>query len=128
MHRSLLTTLMIDCLDEHFDESLAFWAGALGLAPARRPATGQRYVTLGRLPAPLMVRMQRVAKNPGFHLDIETDDQRAECRRIETLGANAKYRVRRWRVMEDPSGNAFCLVRPEDDNFEKHANHWRTPE
>lgn len=127
MHRSLLTTLMIDCLDEHFEESLAFWSGALGLPPARRPADSQRYITLGRLPAPPMVRLQRVEKNPGIHLDIETDDLRAERMRLLSLGANAKYRVRRWWVMQDPSGTAFCLVRPDDENFENHANTWRKP-
>lgn len=125
MHRSLLTTLMIDCLDESFDESLAFWSEALGLPPARRPAKGQRYVTLGRLPIPLKVCLQRVQDDPGFHLDIETDDMRAERERLTAFGAATKYRIHRWWVMEDPSGNAFCLVRPVDGAFERRARKWK---
>ncbi|MDT8322423.1 MAG: VOC family protein [Xanthomonadales bacterium] len=121
-HRSLLTTLMIDCLDEHFDQSYEFWSGALGLA-GRRPRAGQKYATLGRLEIPLVVRMQRVHRDPGYHLDISTNDMRAERERMLANGARAKYRIKRWWVMEDPSGNAFCLIRPEE-GFDQYAKEW----
>lgn len=124
MHHSLLTTLMIDCLDSHFEESLRFWSGALGLKPEGNPAPEQRYVTLGRLPVPLTVCLQKVESNPGYHLDIETDDQRAERERMQTLGGKSKYHIRRWWVMQDPSGSAFCLVRPDDPAFVGKANQW----
>ena len=123
-HHSRVSTLMIDCLDADFDASLAFWSAALGLAPARRPQAGQRYVTLGQIPGPLFVRLQRVERDPGYHLDVETDDQRAERHRLEAAGARAKYRIKRWWVMEDPSGNAFCLIRPESGDFPRNALAW----
>lgn len=123
-HHSRVSTLMIDCLDERFDESLAFWSAALGLNPARRPAAGQRYVTLGAIDGPLFVRLQRVERDPGFHLDVETDNLRAERARLEAAGGNTKYRVRRWWVMEDPSGNPFCIIRPESQDFPDNANEW----
>ena len=116
---------MIDCLDEHFDEALAFWSEALGASPARRVKEGQRYVTLGQIEGPLFVRVQRVEKDPGVHLDIETDGMRAEVARLKNAGARAKYRVKRWWVLEDPSGNAFCVIRPESDAFPDNANEWR---
>jgi len=125
-HHSRLSTLMIDVLDENFDEALAFWSAALGLDPARRPAGDQRYVTLGEIEGPLFVRLQRVEKNPGYHLDIETDDMRTERSRMEAAGAHPKYRVKRWWVMEDPSGNPFCLIRPESGEFPDNANEWNT--
>ncbi|HEX6928997.1 MAG TPA: VOC family protein, partial [Gammaproteobacteria bacterium] len=81
--------------------------------------------TLGEIEGPLFIRLQRVEKNPGYHLDIETDDQRAERRRLEAAGGNAKYRVKRWWVLEDPSGNAFCLIRPESEDFPRNANRWK---
>lgn len=118
-HRSLLSTLMIDCLDEHFDASFEFWSQALGLK-RRRPSANQKYVTLGQLDMPMMVRLQRVQRDPGYHLDISTDDMRAERERMLAIGARAKYRIRRWWVMEDPSGNAFCLIRPEE-GFDEYA-------
>lgn len=123
-HHSRLSTLMIDCLDEHFDEALIFWAAALGLPPARRPRAGQRYVTLGEIPGPLFVRLQRVESDPGYHLDVETDDLPAERRRMEAAGAQTKYRIKRWWVLEDSSGNAFCLIRPESEKFPRNANRW----
>ncbi len=123
-HHSRVSTLMIDCLDAEFESSLAFWSAALGLAQPRRPQANQRYVTLGQIEGPLFVRAQRVARDPGYHLDIETDDQRAERRRLEAAGGRAKYRVKRWWVMEDPSGTPFCLVRPESDDFPDNAAAW----
>lgn len=125
-HHSRVSTLMIDALDEHFDDALAFWSEALGLSPTRRPTEGQRYVTLGEIEGPLFIRLQRVEKNPGFHLDVETDDMRAERARMEAAGAHPKYKVKRWWVMEDPSGNPFCLIRPESGEFPGNANEWKT--
>lgn len=124
MHHSRLSTLMIDCLDDEFSDSIAFWSGALGLKSARRPAANQRYVTLGRIDGPLYVRLQRVSKDPGYHLDIESDDLPAEVQRLEGHGAARKYRIKRWWVMEDPSGNAFCVIRPESDKFPRGAKRW----
>lgn len=124
MHHSRLSTLMIDCLEDHFSDSLAFWSRALGLKPARRPAAGQRYVTLGDIRGPLTVRLQKVEKNPGFHLDIETDDVPAETRRLEAAGARRKYRIKRWWVLEDASGNPFCVIRPESKGFPDLARPW----
>lgn len=115
---------MIDCLDDAFDDALAFWSGTLGLVPGKRPAPGQRYVTLGEIPGPLFVRLQRVDSDPGFHVDIESGDVRAEVARLEVLGATRKYRIKRWWVMEDPSGNAFCVIRPESEGFPSGANRW----
>ena len=124
MHHSRLSTLMIDCLDRDFDESFAFWLEALGLPQRRRPNSNQRYVTLGKIEAPLFIRLQRVASSPGYHLDIESDDLAAEVARLERHGARNKRRVKRWWVAEDPSGNAFCVIRPESDGFPRSANRW----
>lgn len=124
MHHSRVSTLMIDCLEDEFDESVAFWSEALGLQPARRPAAGQRYLTLGELPGTVLVRLQRVSRDPGFHLDLETDSQAAETARLEAAGARRKYRIKRWWVMEDPSGTPFCVIGPESDDFPANARTW----
>lgn len=123
MHYSRISTIMIDCLDEHFDQALAFWSNALGLTP-RRPRAGQRYVTLGEIPGPVFIRLQRVATDPGFHLDVESDAVPAEVSRLEAAGARRKYRVKRWWVLEDPSGNPFCVIRPESGDFARGARRW----
>lgn len=125
VHHSRVSTLMIDCLDESFAESLAFWQQALGLTIARRPSEKQRYVTLGELKGPITVRLQKVSKDPGLHLDIESDSVSAEAMRMEACGARRKYKIRKWWVLEDPSGNAFCVIRPESAGFPKHAAKWK---
>jgi predicted enzyme related to lactoylglutathione lyase len=129
MHRSRLSTFMIDCLEESFDDSVAFWSEALGLPPARKPSANQRYLTLGTIAGPIHVRMQKVNSDPGYHLDIETDDVSGEVQRLENHGGTRKYRIKRWWVMEDPTGNAFCVVRPESEKFPSGAKRWsdRTP-
>ena len=45
--------------------------------------------------------------------------------RVSTLnGASRKYRIKRWWVMEDPSGNAVCVIRPESEKFPRGARRW----
>lgn len=110
-HRSRLCTLVIDAPAEHYAECVAFWAVALGAAPPRSPRPGQRYTTLKGASDELAVLVQRVEEPPGVHLDIETDSIAAEVARLEAAGARRKYKVKTWWVMEDPSGNAFCVIR-----------------
>lgn len=124
MHHSRVSTLMIDCLDDEFEASLRFWSAALGLSRPRRPAANQRYVTLGRIEGPLFVRVQRVDSDPGYHLDIESDDLAAEVKRLESHGAADRRRVKKWWVLQDPSGNAFCVIRPESGDFPGGAHGW----
>jgi hypothetical protein len=117
---------MIDCLDEEFEASLEFWSEALGFSMPRRPARNQNYVTLGKLEGPLFVRLQRVASHPGYHVDIESDDTAAEVARLEHHGARDKRRVKRWWVVRDPSGNPFCVIRPESADFPRNAHRWKS--
>lgn len=128
MHHSRVSTLMIDCFDDRFTESLDFWATALGLKPARRPTPDQRYVTLGEIQGPLIVRLQKVAKDPGFHLDIESDRVGDEVKRLEAAGARRKYRIKSWWVLEDASGNPFCVIRPESKSFPEFTRQWNDPD
>lgn len=115
---------MIDCLADRFDASIDFWTRALGFEKPRRPAANQRYLTLGQIEGPLFVRLQKVDTDPGYHLDIESDRIGAEADRLEAAGGRRKYRIKRWWVLEDPSGNAFCVIRPESENFPATAHHW----
>ena len=58
------------------------------------------------------------------HLDIEADDVEAEVRRLEALGAKRLKQIRTWWVMEAPTGQRFCVVRPQRANFAAEANRW----
>lgn len=124
MHRSRLTAIVIDCLPEHFEQSVYFWAAALGLKKPRRPSQGQRYVHLKRPDSDLDVLIQRVEKDPGMHLDIESDSVEREVARLVAAGARRKYKRKRWWVMQDPSGHAFCVVRNQGKGLLELQQPW----
>lgn len=111
MHRSRLSNLVIDCLDENFEDCIAFWARAFGAPTPRKMSGGQRYVTLKTRPGDPEVLLQKVERDPGVHLDFETDSIAKESARMETAGARRKYKVKSWWVMQDPSGISFCVIR-----------------
>ena len=76
MHRSRLTTIVIDCADDDFERGVSFWSQALGKQAIDQD--GPRYKSLrGRIGGEggPYVLLQRVSKpERAIHLDIETDD------------------------------------------------------
>ena len=58
-------------------------------------------------------------------IDIETDNIEAEVRRLEALGARRVGKVHTWCVMQAPTGQRFCLVRPQRAGFKEEANVWK---
>ncbi len=125
MHRSRLSTVVIDCPAEDFDRSARFWSEALGRPLVERD---ERYASLrGRVGGPggVYVGLQRVPpEERALHLDIEASDVEAEVARLERLGARVKTRIRRHVVMEAPSGHAFCVVPAARGDFEEGAREW----
>ena len=86
-------------------------AAALGLqAQAARVEGGAEYADLLGAPAGLNVEVQRVDHPSRVHLDIESDDIDAEADRLEKLGARRIGFVKRWWVMEAPTGHRFCIA------------------
>ncbi|HET8554498.1 MAG TPA: VOC family protein [Rhodanobacteraceae bacterium] len=124
MHRSRLSNLVIDCLEEHFEPCVAFWAKAFGAPMPRRLRAGQRYVTLKTRPGDPEVLLQMVERDPGIHLDFETDSVVKESARMEAAGARRKYKIKTWQVMQDPSGNAFCVIRKQHPELLERMPIW----
>ena len=58
----------------------------------------------------------------GFFLDIESDDLEAEVKRLEALGAKRVAFVKRWWVLEAPTGQRFCVVNPQRGTAMDGAN------
>jgi hypothetical protein len=69
--------------------------------------------------------VQQVEHPSRVHLDIESDDLEAEASRLESLGAKRIAKVKRWIVMEAPTGQRFCIVRPQSPDFASRANEWK---
>jgi predicted enzyme related to lactoylglutathione lyase len=126
MHKSRLAGFIIDCRTTDVDGAARFWSQALGMAAESLPGPeGDQYVKLVAPDERLHVEVQAVEHDSRVHLDIEADDIDAEVGRLERLGARRLDRVHTWVVMEAPTGQRFCVVRPQSKGFEQDANVWK---
>ena len=111
-HRSRLAGFIIDCQTGDIAAAATFWGAALGLAIGDRQVEGDaEYIGFQPDATGLDIEVQKVQHPSRVHLDIETDDLDAEAARLEALGAKKVGFVRRWWVMEAPTGQRFCIVR-----------------
>lgn len=126
MHRSRLAGLVIDCQTDDLKKEADFWAGALGVAvqPPKTEEGEENYLDLEEVEGQPYVILQKVEHPSRVHLDIESDDVEAEVKRLEALGAKRVAQVRDWWVLEAPSGQRFCVVKPQRSDFPKGANEW----
>jgi hypothetical protein len=123
MHHSRLAGFIIDCNTVDLDSAAEFWSAALGypLQPkAEQAADNYRQLLTGE--DSLHVEVQQVSHESRVHLDIESDDIEAEVARLEKLGAKRIAKVHTWVVMEAPTGQKFCVVRPQRPGIEKEGN------
>jgi len=127
MHKSRLAGFIIDCKTDDLDAAADFWSAALGIkrrAEDSPPKTN--YVHLEQSdPNDLHVEVQQVGHESRVHLDIESDDIEAEVARLEKLGAKRVKKIETWVVMEAPTGQRFCVVRPQRPDFAQAANVWK---
>ncbi len=123
MHHSRLCALLIDCRTSDVDEAARFWGEALG-RPVDLEHRGSRgnYRMLETPPDEPVVQIQRVDHESRVHIDIEADDIPAEVARLEKLGATVVGQVKRWVVMQAPTGQRFCVVPVQRPGFPKNAN------
>ncbi len=117
--------VVIDCADP--DRLATFWAGLLGVEKYKSLGEPVQYAGIAPLDwgAPYMsfqrVPDPKLAKNRS-HLDFHVNDFEAVSALAERLGASRQRDFDeygyRWRVMQDPEGNEFCLVhlRPQDSD------------
>jgi predicted enzyme related to lactoylglutathione lyase len=125
MHRSRLSTFVIDCKTDDLDAAAEFWSKALG-RPVTVPAEplDPSYRELATTASEPLVLVQRVDHDSRIHLDIEADDLEAEVTRLEALGARRVAFVKRWWVMEAPTGQRFCIVNPQRGPLTGNGNEW----
>jgi len=125
MHKSRLGTIVVDCRTDDLDSAAEFWSAALG-RPVQAPVDPES-ATYRELDGPddeIKILVQAVEHPSRVHIDIETDDIEAEVRRLEGLGARRVAQVKRWWVMEAPTGQRFCVVRPQRPDFLERAHSW----
>ena len=133
MHRTLLSTFMIDVPSAVVDEAVAFWSGALGATPTQTKMP-QYHILDNAAPPNRVVVQDSGTGEARIHFDIHTDDLEAEVARLEALGATVVDRQwvdhpGSWIILRDPAGMEFCVVwamnpiRPQEvrDDFERRA-------
>src|SRR2546423_15134175 len=108
-----LGSTVINCAD--IEVMTRFWTEALGLKPASNDPDDDFRVLRGeRVNMSLQVAETPVTARDQMHLDLYSDDYRAEVGRLSGLGASV---VRNsddddddvYVVMKDPEGNEFCV-------------------
>jgi predicted enzyme related to lactoylglutathione lyase len=125
MHRSRISAFVLDCKTDDLAAATEFWSKALGRAVASSDQDGDgKYAELKTDSDEPFLLLQRVDHPARIHLDIETDDLDAEVARLESLGAKRIEFVKRWWVMEAPTGHRFCVVRKQRAEFGPHTNEW----
>jgi predicted enzyme related to lactoylglutathione lyase len=123
MHRSRLSTFVIDCRTGNVEQAARFWSAALGRKTKPMP-DDPTYVELETRAEEPILLVQQVDHESRIHLDIEADDLEAEAKRLEALGARRVGFVKRWWVMEAPTGQRFCIVNPQRGPLQGRANEW----
>jgi len=113
MHRSRLSTFVLDCKVPDLERAADFWSRALGRRWTPEPDGDPNYRRLDSDGDEPLLLVQKVEHDSRIHLDIETDDLEGEARRLEALGAKRIAFIKRWIVMEAPTGQRFCVVNPQ---------------
>jgi Glyoxalase-like domain len=126
MHKSRLSNIIIDCRTDDIDAAAEFWASAIGRVAESGAESSEPYRLLEGPPGEMKMLVQAVQHESRVHLDIETNDVEAEAHRLERLGAKRIAKVKTWWIMEAPTGQRFCVVRPQRADFEENANVWRS--
>jgi predicted enzyme related to lactoylglutathione lyase len=123
MHRSRFAGFIIDCQTDDLEAAADFWSAALGYSRQGK-SEDNLYAGLNTPENEPYVEVQRVDHESRVHLDIEADDIEAEVKRLEALGARRIADVKNWVVMQAPTGQRFCVVRPSSSHFAATANEW----
>ncbi|WP_018971607.1 VOC family protein [Rudaea cellulosilytica] len=125
MHHSRISAYVLDCKTDDLKDAAEFWSKALGRPIETFDQDGDgKYAELKTDADEPFLLLQRVDHDARIHFDIETDDLDAEVARLEALGATRIAFVKRWWVMQAPTGHRFCVVRKQRAEFGPHLNHW----
>jgi Glyoxalase-like domain len=125
MHRSRMSTILIDAPTDEAEATAGFWSAALGVPVRRNPGEPQ-FLSLPDALPDLALAVQAVDDRPRYHVDIETDDVDAEAARLARLGA---VEINRWlecRILRAPGGHLLCVIprHSDDEVFDRHARTW----
>lgn len=125
LHRSRLSTLLIDVPVGEAQAASEFWSRALGVAAVSVPGEPQFTSLPGAVPG-LVTAVQSVDDSPRYHVDLETDDVDAETARLIELGAVEHSHWLDCRTLRVPGGQLICVipVHSDPEDFARAAHAW----
>lgn len=103
---------------DDLQRQMAFWTAALDYVPREDPDVDSVVLRPRQGAGPNLTLDQHhssVHLPPRIHLDLYTDDQSGEVRRLIALGATEVHWDKRspdadYVILTDPEGNRFCVV------------------
>ncbi|MDP9796126.1 hypothetical protein J2S43_004638 [Catenuloplanes nepalensis] len=128
MHRSRLSTWLIDTPRADAERAATFWSRALGVPATPSPDEPQFTSLRGALPDLSLAVQALDDGGPRYHLDIETDDLDAETARLIALGAEEIDRWLDCRILRAPGGHLLCVIplHSDPETFARLATVWDT--
>ena len=125
MHRSRVSTFLIDTHRDDVEAATAFWSKALGVRTSS-PEGEPQFISLHDAVPGYVTAIQSIDGESRYHLDIETDNVRAEVARLTALGA---VEVGDWQgchTLRAPGGHLLCVIPVHSDPqyFAEHATVW----
>ncbi|WP_405063638.1 glyoxalase/bleomycin resistance/dioxygenase family protein [Kribbella sp. NBC_01505] len=125
MHRSRVSTFLIDVRRSEVDAAATFWSKALGVQTSS-PEGEPQFISLHDAVPGYVTAIQSIEDESRYHLDIETDDVPAEVARLTGLGA---VEVSSWQgchTLRAPGGHLLCVIPVHSDLavFEQQATVW----
>ncbi|MEV6286941.1 VOC family protein [Kribbella sp. NPDC051770] len=122
MHKSRVSTLLIDVPADQAPRAAEFWSAALGVTTSSPPGEPQ-YISLHKAVPNLVTAVQVLEEGESrYHLDIETDDVAAETARLTELGAQQVGSWQGCNTMQVPGGQLLCVIPVHSDPEEFAAN------
>lgn len=122
MHKSRLSSIVVDCHTDHIEQAAGFWSQLLG-QPSHVEDDGHRATILAGDKGISLV-IEAVHDEARIHFDIETDNLAAEIRRVEQLGGRKISVVDHTVIMEAPTGHRFRLTGPRSHALPSSGNVW----
>lgn len=114
-HHARVDQLTIDVAPGRWTAELGYWRRLTGWEVT--VGSGEQFARLHTPPAfPVRILLQRKMQGAtSAHLDIATDNRRAEVARLERAGARRLWDGARWTVLRPPAGWLVCVTdrRPE---------------
>lgn len=115
LERDAIPTIGWICLDASDPAFLAeWWSRLLGSGVTRTDQDGDVHLQVGSLSL-LFLRVAEPKRSKNrIHLDLRVKNYEDAIARAHSLGATAAddvFRGDEWRVLRDPEGNEFCIIR-----------------